>query len=234
MNNNTFNIDEVMKEITKRVFTSEVDFQLEMALAIKRIYTEATVICEYPICTDGKELEVEYSPKEDKDAAYNAEKVKSRRIHIDIVVLLGGKYYPIELKYRTAKIEKCKLAEDEQASFSLVSQGAHDAGCYGFVRDICRIAEMKKVFGENFGEGYAVFLTNDGKYWETIPNDRDYREIWLVDRNSRPTIVKNDEKGCVVAKVNGMFRKLVVPEYDVSDIKTSDHMTFKYIVATIA
>ena len=78
-----FDVDKLMQELSlkRKIFVSEADFQLELAWLIKERYPMATV-------------RMEYSPQFNTD------------MHIDILVLFDGKWFPIELKYKTKGCRK--------------------------------------------------------------------------------------------------------------------------------
>lgn len=79
----TFNINEVITDLQskRKLFVSEADFQLEIAMCIKERYRDAKVL-------------LEYTPK------FKPE------MHIDILVLLNEEWIPMELKYVTKKLNK--------------------------------------------------------------------------------------------------------------------------------
>ncbi|GHU76691.1 hypothetical protein FACS189461_4560 [Spirochaetia bacterium] len=91
----------------RKVFCSEKDFQFALAWEIQQFYTKATV-------------RLEYCPSPGKN------------IHIDIVVELNNKMYPIELKYKT----KAFTAEINNEPYYLKNQYAHNFGKYDYLKDI--------------------------------------------------------------------------------------------------
>ena len=99
---------------------------------------------------------------------------RTKNIYLDI--WLQNSKTAIELKYRTQKL-KVQL-EDEV--FALRTQGAQDAGRYGFIKDISRLEQL--VCDQEYASsGFAVLLTNDPSYWD-VPkkgwkntNDADFR-----------------------------------------------------------
>ena len=96
------NIHEVMSQLSIRrpIFHSEADFQFSLAWMIKE---------QYPNCDIRIEFVPEFNPN----------------LHLDILVILDGKWIPIELKYTT---KKCiKTINDEV--YVLKEQGAKDQGC---------------------------------------------------------------------------------------------------------
>ena len=148
-----FDIDYVMDELSKRrkVFGSEADFQLEMAMVIKELYEDVRVRLEFPIFSSDGVL-----------------------MHIDILVLFWEngetRGIPIELKYKTkgctliTKTKDVKIKE----KFNLKEHGAKNDNCVSYVKDIHRIEDLRKglteTYGIEFQEGYTVFLTNDLSY----------------------------------------------------------------------
>lgn len=131
-----FRLEPVVEELKRRreIFVSEADFQLELAFLIREMYPEAKV-------------RLEFCPVFDPS------------MHLDILVVLGGKWYPIELKYKTIACKK--IIEDE--AFYLKTQGARDIGCYLYLKDIQRIEQIRKNIPE-FTRGYTMFITNDMGY----------------------------------------------------------------------
>ena len=122
----------------RKLFYSENDFRFALAWKIKEIYKTADVRLEY--CSN---------PNNDK------------KIYIDIVVILDGKYYPIELKYKT-KALSVNLGDEK---YFLKNQAAHNFSRYYYLKDFQRIESLiKSGFCEN---GFAIMLTNDYLYWES-------------------------------------------------------------------
>lgn len=87
-------------------------------------------------------------------------------LRLDIVVKKDGKYCPIELKYKTKKLERQITRFDEVLSEDIVvmkNQGAQDLGMYDFWKDVRRVELVCKRFKRVNG-GLAVFVTNDKLY----------------------------------------------------------------------
>ncbi|MEG0826687.1 MAG: hypothetical protein RR404_04390, partial [Bacilli bacterium] len=85
---NKFNIELVMSKLKQRrkIFTSEADFQFELATVIKE---------EYP----KTKIRLEYCPEFDSN------------MHIDILIIIDDNWIPIELKYKT---KGCKKVIDNE------------------------------------------------------------------------------------------------------------------------
>lgn len=81
--NNVFDIKLVIDKLRnkRKIFVSERDLQLEMALTIKKLYPNA-------------KIRFEYCPSFDLN------------MHIDILVIIDSKWYPVELKYKTRGCKK--------------------------------------------------------------------------------------------------------------------------------
>ena len=79
----TLDIDEIMNQLSKwrPIFHSEADFQFSLAWIIKE---------EYPNCDIILEFVPEFNPS----------------LHLDILVIVDGKWIPIELKYTTKNVLK--------------------------------------------------------------------------------------------------------------------------------
>ena len=110
-------IDKIMYQLSRwrPIFHSEADFQFSLAWMIKE---------QYPNC----DIRLEFVPE------FNS------NLHLDILVILDGKWIPIELKYTTRKC--IKTINDEV--YVLKEQGAKDQGCYNYLKDIMRIEEISK------------------------------------------------------------------------------------------
>lgn len=135
--NRTIDITEAIRllQVKRKCFVSEADFQLELAWILKEMYPDALVRCEYT---------PEFNPD----------------MHIDILVIKDGKWFPIELKYKTRKSRF--VCEGE--TFVLKEHSAKDVNCYLYLKDIERIESVKKHVVDSFGEGYTVMITNDLSY----------------------------------------------------------------------
>ncbi|MCL1926608.1 MAG: hypothetical protein FWF95_05670 [Syntrophorhabdaceae bacterium] len=136
------NIHAVIKKLCEKrpVFHSEADFQFALAWEIKSLYQLAEVRLEYPYMVPDKSIQ-----------------------YIDIFVQLEGHAYPIELKYKTKKLEEPFCWKNEK--FNLKNHGAQNFNRYDFIKDIRRIEAFAEQPG-NFRFGYAVWLTNDPSYWD--------------------------------------------------------------------
>jgi hypothetical protein len=96
--NNKFDIRYILNVLKnkRKIFHSEADFQFAFAWEIKSIYPDVDVRLEY------------------------AYKIVDKIYHIDILVMIEGKFIPIELKYKTLK--KSLILNDEE--FTLRNHGA--------------------------------------------------------------------------------------------------------------
>ncbi len=87
-------------------------------------------------------------------------------LRLDIVVKKDGEYCPVELKYKTKKVERQISRFDELLGEKVVvmkNQGAQDLGMYDFWKDVRRVELVRNRF-ERVKGGLAVFVTNDGFY----------------------------------------------------------------------
>jgi hypothetical protein len=87
-------------------------------------------------------------------------------LRLDIVVKKDGEYCPIELKYKTKKVERQISRFDELLDEKVIvmkNQGAQDLGMYDFWKDVRRIELVRNRF-ERVKGGLAVFVTNDVFY----------------------------------------------------------------------
>jgi hypothetical protein len=122
--------------VERPVFHSEADFQFSLAWKIKERYPEAII-----------RLEVKPNGLGTKE-------------YLDILVFLNGRYYPIELKYKT----KAAKVLFNNENFDLSAHAALDFGRYDFLKDVDRLQRFAQVYPQ--ATGYAIMLTNDEGYWE--------------------------------------------------------------------
>ncbi|MBQ7872553.1 MAG: hypothetical protein IJ360_01110 [Clostridia bacterium] len=134
---NIENINTAIKNLSakRKIFHSEADFQFAFAWELQKELPQA-------------EIRLEYCPAFAKD------------MHIDIFVIESGATYPIELKYKSKKIQTI----DNNDFFSLKNHGAQDINRHAFLYDVERLEKMKAL-DKSFSMGYAVMLTNDPLYW---------------------------------------------------------------------
>ncbi|MHA1574762.1 MAG: hypothetical protein ACTSXL_01275 [Alphaproteobacteria bacterium] len=126
----------ILKKLSESrpVFHSEADFQHSLAIEIKGKYPEAKIRLEVPFEENG-----------------------DNRNATDLIVTINEKVIPIELKYKTKKLEK----EIEGEKFNLITQGALNINSWAFFNDIKRI--------EDFGKkekGFVIMITNDSSYYK--------------------------------------------------------------------
>ncbi len=141
------NVKEIMAELSSRrkVFSSEADFQLEFAWAVKTKYPNL-------------KIRMEYVPDFD------------RQMHIDILLMDGNRWMPIELKYKT---KGCSLNVDGDV-YRLANHSAKDVNCYLYLKDIERIERIERIKRETseFFTGYTIMLTNEPSYLK-YPSKKD-------------------------------------------------------------
>ena len=129
---------------------NERDFQMHLAMWLRNSsnrYDDVDV--EY------------YVPKSELD-----DYVWDSELRLDIVVKKDGEFCPVELKYKTKKVERNISRFGEVLHNKVVvmkNQGAQDLGMYDFWKDVCRVELVRRRFDRVKG-GLAVFVTNDVSY----------------------------------------------------------------------
>lgn len=152
-------------------------------------------------------------------------------LRLDILVRKGTEYCPIELKYKTRKIEASLKRFGEQVDNVVVvkNQGAQDIGMYDFWKDIKRVEMVMERFS-NVKSGLAVFLTNDKAYKTLSRETSNNREFCMCEGwNSRSkhwqreTSITQSRKGFDLSK-----------DYYLNwaDTRLGEH-TFYYCIAEI-
>ncbi len=96
----------------------------------------------------------------------------SGKIDIDIVLEKNGKYFPVEIKYKTKdQILPLKIFGQDE-NISLGDQVAHNNGCYDFWKDVKRIEMCEELF-TNVERGIVLFMSNDPTY-QIPPSKADF------------------------------------------------------------
>ena len=154
-------------------------------------------------------------------------------LRLDIVVKKSGEYCPVELKYKTKKVERQITRFDEALHDKVVvmkNQGAQDLGMYDFWKDVRRVELVRNRF-ERVKGGLAVFVTNDALYTKASkPTSNNYLLNMNEGVHSREKHWLNPESTC--AKTHPDFE--VDQEYNIAwHNRTIDGVKFYYQVAYI-
>lgn len=135
--------------LSRPIFHSEADFQHALAWEVHKRAQNC-------------EIRLEYKPSS-----------VMKRFYIDIWCSQKDVITAIELKYKTEKL----YVEVKEETFDLLNQSAQNIGRYDFLKDVQRLEEI--VLSRRGIEGYAIFLTNDNKYWNypkySHTNDANFR-----------------------------------------------------------
>ena len=154
-------------------------------------------------------------------------------LRLDIVVKKGGEYCPVELKYKTKKVEKQITRFDEVLHDKVVvmkNQGAQDLGMYDFWKDVRRVELVRNRFKSVKG-GLAVFVTNDPFYTKkSRENSNNF--LFNMDEGEHSVVKRwqNPESFC--AKTHPDFE--VENEYTIEwRQREVDSVLFHYCIAII-
>ena len=137
-------------ERNKELLFNERDFQMHLATWLRNSANHY----------DDVDVEYYVPWQELKNYVWKSE------LRLDIVVKKDGEYCPIELKYKTKKVERQISRFDELLDEKVIvmkNQGAQDLGMYDFWKDVRRIELVRNRF-ERVKGGLAVFVTNDVFY----------------------------------------------------------------------
>ena len=143
-------------EKTSKLFYNERDLQMNLADFLKRQNYYDNVFLEYSLPA--------FSSSEEEELTLDLE----ADIRIDIVVEKNRQFCPIELKYKTKKVEKEgdvleRFGKEIDAKL-LKNQAALNIGRYSFWKDVKRLEMIKEYFKPNVIAGFCVFMTNDQGY----------------------------------------------------------------------
>ena len=153
-------IESAISELqTKRpIFHSEADFQLALACELKEVFKKANVNYEVRLEKPEK-LVMEYH----KNAVSQPKATKATNASFDIVIVDDkDNLYPIELKYKTKKLDVKYGGE----IYNLSGQGDTNLGRYSFRKDICRLEKYLQKYktDDNIVKGYFIAIVNDLDY----------------------------------------------------------------------
>ena len=179
-------------ESNNELLFNERDFQMHLATWLRssnNSYDDVDV--EY------------YVPRQELDGY-----IWDSELRLDIVVKKNGEYCPIELKYKTKKVE-CKITRfDEKLSNNVVvmkNQGAQDLGMYDFWKDVRRVELVSKRFDRVKG-GLAVFVTNDALYTKSSkPTSNNYLLNMTEGLHTQIKHWQNKESACANMKAYKSF-----------------------------
>ncbi|MBR4046056.1 MAG: hypothetical protein IKK05_04040 [Alistipes sp.] len=155
-------------------------------------------------------------------------------LRLDIVVKKDGEYCPVELKYKTKKVERKISRFDEDLTADVVvmkNQGAQDLGMYDFWKDVRRVELVRNRF-ERVKGGLAVFVTNDGFYTKGSKESSNNYLFGMAGEAARSTKKHwaNPESTC--AKTHPNFE--VEREYSIEwRTREIDKVEFYYCIVTI-
>ena len=135
-------------ENQEEFFTREQEIQIYLADYLNRKNLFDNVYIEYHIPSNSL---VNYPWKD------------SNNIYIDIVIVSGNKYYPVEIKYKTISQTVPLKLFGTPSPVTLGHHGAQNIGCYDFWKDIKRLELFEENF-ENVEQGIMLFVTNDPSY----------------------------------------------------------------------
>lgn len=156
-------------------------------------------------------------------------------LRLDIVVKKDGEYCPVELKYKTKKIERKISRFDEDLHDKVVvmkNQGAQDLGMYDFWKDVRRVELVRNRF-KNVKGGLAVFVTNDPLYTKASrPNSNNYLLNMTEGKHSVVKHWQNEDSACAKMKSYKSFE--VEKEYSIKwHHRNIDNIPFHYCMVNI-
>lgn len=156
-------------------------------------------------------------------------------LRLDILVKKDGEYCPVELKYKTKKIERKISRFDEVLHDKVVvmkNQGAQDLGMYDFWKDVRRVELVRNRF-KNVKGGLAVFVTNDPLYIKASrPNSNNYLLNMTEGKHSVVKHWQNEDSACAKMKSYKSFE--VEKEYSIKwHHRNIDNIPFHYCMVNI-
>ena len=206
-------------ESNEELLFNERDFQMHLATWLRKS------------ANDYDDVDVEYYVPKIELPNY----VWDSELRLDIVVKKDGEYCPVELKYKTKKVERQISRFDEILDDKVVvmkNQGAQDLGMYDFWKDVRRVELVRNRFAKVKG-GLAIFVTNDALYTKASrPESNNY----LLNMNEgKHSVIKhwqNENSACAKMKSYKSFE--VEKEYSIKwHHRNVDNIPFHYCVVFI-
>lgn len=206
-------------ESNEELLFNERDFQMHLATWLRKS------------ANDYDDVDVEYYVPKIELPNY----VWDSELRLDIVVKKDGEYCPVELKYKTKKVERQISRFDEILDDKVVvmkNQGAQDLGMYDFWKDVRRIELVRNRFAKVKG-GLAIFVTNDALYTKASrPESNNY----LLNMNEgKHSVIKhwqNENSACAKMKSYKSFE--VEKEYSINwHHRNVDNIPFHYCVVNV-
>ena len=202
----------------KELLFNERDFQMHLATWLRNSYNNYD------------DVDVEYYVPSQVLDNY----IWKSELRLDIVVKKDGEYCPVELKYKTKKVERKISRFDEDLTDDVVvmkNQGAQDLGMYDFWKDVRRVELVCNRFQRVKG-GLAVFVTNDEFYTK---GSKETSNNYLFNMSagkahSRQKHWANPESTCAKTHPNFEVEKAYSIEWH---NKLVDGVKFHYCIVTI-
>ena len=205
-------------ESNEELLFNERDFQMHLATWLRNSANRYD------------DVDVEYYVPRQELEGY----VWDSELRLDVVVKRDGEYCPVELKYKTRKVERKISRFDEALSDNVVvmkNQGAQDLGMYDFWKDVRRVELVRNRF-ERVKGGLAVFVTNDSFYTKgSKPTSNNYL-FGMAGEAARSTKKHwaNPESSCAKSHPNFEVERKYNIEWHAREV---DRVEFYYCVVTI-
>jgi len=165
----------------RKIFHSEDDLKLSFGMEILENHSDCQVRLERPV-----EIQM-------IDGNGNPNKT---RAPIDIIITENnGNLIPIELKYKTKKVE----LKDKNEQYKLTGHGAFDIARFSFRKDIFRI-EQYLTTHKNSQTGYVLILTNDNSYFDIDTSKKENFDKFFSFHNG--AVIQKEDKGWNYSKIN--------------------------------
>lgn len=162
------------------------------------------------------------------------EYVWESELRLDVVVKKDSEYCPIELKYKTKKVERRISRFDERLKKSVTvmkDQGAQDLGIYDFWKDVRRVELVRNRFDKVKG-GLAVFVTNDAFYTKGSKDTSNNYQFCMMEGKPHTTQKHWLKPTSTCAKTHPNFE--VEKEYCIKwNQQAIDEVDFYYCIVTV-
>lgn len=155
-------------------------------------------------------------------------------IYIDIVLEKEGKFYPIEIKYKTVAQPLPFFIFGQKETVTLGQHGAQNIGCYDFWKDIKRIEIFEERFKPKCCRGLVLFVSNDTTYQNEPLNQNVGYANFSIHNHSIPATTTLDwnknRNGQTLAVANKRPALTLNYEYNINWVPLKNIAQHSYIL----
>lgn len=228
-------IDVIKKlESENVIYENEAQIQFEIGWKLRRHLLKLKI---------NADVRIEFPARKIKK---NSNGRKCNTPKVDIVVIIGDDYYPIELKYFRSELQ----------TPGYFIKGEGEVHMYGYAKDISKIEMFKKSYPDNFKIGYTIAFTNNTKVYNIYHTDnsryrfKDFQlfngenlegEIWFLDQAKQQNYKTNKADYTVTIGKKDKYKYVVLDkvypvnwnDYSIKIPNSPENAEFKFLINEI-